>query len=390
MKRGHSLGSIANALAACGSLGLPAGAGQWYVLFDGRQRPLLVPVGDYRMQKQWLPVLVGSRLRALYAQALLWIHSLVPRVNLLPVLQLPQGPAPNVPGGVPLASRAAIQIGTTGPYQKASALLISDSGRSLALAKIALASSADPQVRAEAGWLRTLERCPDLAGQVPRLLAEGDTADGRRYLVTNLAPGTGTSTAFTAAHEKFLGLLARVGTETLEFGASPCCQFLDRMHGELAGSMTRGEAEQLRQATAECRHALSGYAGPFVLSQGDFAPWNIRLHPHGIFVFDWEYARFGANPLTDILHYHLIQRAAAGRSIGRSFLASVLLRAWKFAQEVHSGRNWREREISALALVYLLDVLLRYCRASGGIDRADDVMKAYWSLLKRRSTWMAA
>jgi hypothetical protein len=388
MKRAESLASIANALAACGRLGLPFAGGPWYVLFGGRQRPLLMPIGEYRMQKQWLPVFVGGRLRALYARALLWIHSLVPRINLLPVLQLPDEPGRGAPGRVPPAPRAAIQIGTTGPYQKASALLIAECGRSLGLAKIALAPSADRQVRAEAGWLRMLERCPELVGQVPRLLAEGDTTDGRRYLVTSLAPGLGASTAFTAAHEKFLARLACAHAETLDFDASPCCQFLDDTRDEIDWWLTRDQSAQLQQASAECQRALSGFAGPFVLSQGDFAPWNIRMHQDGIFVFDWECARLGANPLADVLHFHLIQRAAAGRSIGRWFLASVLSRAWKFAQQIHGGRKWREREISALTLAYLLDVLLRYCQSRGGILLADRVMASYWSLLERRSTWM--
>ena len=390
MRRGEPLGDIASALAGCGDLSLPAGAARWHVLFAGRQRPLLVPVSDYRMQKQWLPFFVRGRVRTVYARAVLKFHALMPCVNLVPELQLPDGRGADLQKHVPLASRAAIQIGTTGPYQKASILLISERGSSLALAKIALAPSADEQVRAEAGWLRALEGRPELTGQVPRLLAEGDTTDGRRYLVTSLAPGTGACTAFTAAHRNFLELLARARTETLKFCASPCFEFLDQARAEVASSLTRGEAVELDSALADCRRALSGYAGPFVLSQGDFAPWNIRLHAQGIFVFDWEYARFGANPLADVLHYHLIQRAAAGRSMGRWFLASVLSRAREFALQVHGGRNWREHEISALALAHLLDVLLRYCQASGSVDFSDQVMAGYWSLMVRRSTWMAA
>jgi hypothetical protein len=245
-------------------------------------------------------------------------------------------------------------------------------------------------VRAEAGWLRTLECCPELTGQVPRLLAEGDTTDGRRYLVTNLAPGSDASTAFTAAHLKFLGLLARARAESLRFGASACCEFLDQACREIVCTLARDPAAELQRAVAECRRALSDYAGPFVLSQGDFAPWNIRLQPDGIFVFDWECARFGANPLADVLHYHLIQRAASGRSIGRWHLASVQSRAGAFARQVHGRRKWRDREISALVLAYLLEVLMWYCQASGGLDLGDRVMAAYWSLMERRSTWMAA
>lgn len=390
MNLGESLRTISSALAEPDSVGGSAEMRRWNVLFGGRQRPLLVPIDDYRMQQQWLPVFVGNRLRALYARALLKLHSLAPRVNLLPEFRMPDVLESELLYRFPAASRAAIQIGTTGPYQKASVLLLSASGENLALAKFALAPGADPQVTAEAGWLRALEGIDDLAGQVPRLLAEGETVDGRRYLVTSLAPGVGVTTAFSRAHERFLGQLGRARMQIMNFNASPCCESLERSLAEMSRHLPREEAAQLGSALADCRRALTAYHGPFVLSQGDFAWWNIRTHPQGIFVFDWEYAATGANPLADVLHYHLIQRAASGRAIGRWYFASVLSRAWEFAQRTHGERKWPQREVSALALAYLLEVLLQYCRSRGGFDRTERVTKGYWSLMERRSTWMTA
>lgn len=390
MNLGESLRAISGPLAESDRVGGPAQMRRWSVLFGGKQRPLLVPICDYRMQRQWLPVFVGNRLRALYARALLKLHSLVPRVSLLPEFRMPDVLESELLYRFPTAARAAIQIGTTGPYQKASVLLLAESGENLALAKFALAPGADAQVTAEAGWLRALEAIDELAGQVPRLLAEGETVDGRRYIVTSLAPGVGVTTAFLQAHERFLGQLGRARMQVMNFGASPCCESLERSYAEMSRHLPCDEAEQLGGALADCRRALAAYRGPFVLSQGDFAWWNIRTHPHGIFVFDWESAGLGANPLADVLHYHLIQRAASGRAIGRWYLASVQSRAWEFAQRTHGERKWPEREVSALALAYLLEVLLQYCRSRGGFDRAERVTKTYWSLMERRSTWMAA
>ena len=74
------------------------------------------------------------------------------------------------PADAPYGALAAIQIGTPGPYQKASALLITDKGEGLALAKIALVPGADAMVVSEAGWLRLLETEKRLAGEVPQLL----------------------------------------------------------------------------------------------------------------------------------------------------------------------------------------------------------------------------
>jgi len=64
--------------------GLPAGEGRWHILFGGRQRPLLMPVGKYELQKRGLPYFIGGRLRTLYAMGLLKLNALVPAFGLLP------------------------------------------------------------------------------------------------------------------------------------------------------------------------------------------------------------------------------------------------------------------------------------------------------------------
>jgi hypothetical protein len=154
--------------------------------------------------------------------------------------------------------------------------------------------------------------------------------------------------------------------------------------------VARDDAARLREALLHCRRELSDFACPFVFSQGDFAWWNIRLHPNGIFVFDWEYARLGANPLADLFHFHMMQRAAAGRTIGMAFLAKLMRRAQEFARELYPETKWRAGKVSALALTYVLEVLLQYCRAGKGLDRTAQVIQKYWQLMERRSLWMAA
>jgi hypothetical protein len=68
----------------------------------------------------------------------------------------------------------------------------------------------------------------------------------------------------------------------------------------------------------------------------------------------------------------------------------VLRRAQAFGRLHYPETRWRSSKVSALALAYLLDVILEYCRANGGMDHADDVVRGYWPLLERRATWMAA
>ena len=140
----------------------------------------------------------------------------------------------------------------------------------------------------------------------------------------------------------------------------------------------------------DCRLSLAHWVGPFVVSQGDFARWNVRKQRESLFVFDWEYARAGANPLSDVFHYHLVERAASGRHVGARLMREVMRRARDIVRELYPEWSWRDCEISALALAYLLEVLLLYCRASGGLDRSDDVLRSYWLLLERRAAWLAA
>ena len=396
---------ISSVLSEPGKPGLPVGSGgRWHILFGGRQRPLLMPAGEYRLQKQWLLYFLVGRLRTWYAIALLKLHALVPAIGLLPEFKVrrlagaTREQTPPQPDGMSPGAQAAIQIGTQGPYQKASALLISEHGEGMALAKIALAPSADVMVTAEAGWLRELAGIPGLDGDVPLLLAQGRTGSGRAYLVMSLAPGTRVTGDFTRAHARFLKELARARLESMRFKASPCCAYLESTLAEIEPKVTHGESALLENVLLDCRRRLADYYGPFVLSQGDFAWWNIRMHePRDVrwrqwrtFVFDWEYARAGANPLADLFHYHLIQPAAAGRRVGGSFLASVLRKAQEFACEIYPEWKWRASEISALALAYLLEVLLQYCRSCGKIDHGERVTRSYWSLIERRSSWMVA
>lgn len=386
------LRTISSALVEPDGRELSIGSDRWHVLFGDRQRPLLMPAGSYHFQKRCLPYFIGNRLKVLYAQALLKANSLLPGAGLLPEFRLPRARRGLMNCRFPSCkpSHAAIQIGTSGPYQKASVLLMSERGDGLALAKVAMLPSADQMVTTEAGWLRQIKEVRKLAGYVPQLLGEGKALNGRRYLVTTLAPGTRTTKAFTSAHTRFLGILGRSRMDMMRFNVSPCCEYLERTLDEIAPHVTRHDLQTLKAALRDCQSALSGWSGPFVVAQGDFAPWNIRVHRQRIFVFDWEYAKAGANPLSDVFNYLMIQQAVSDSSIGTRTLATAMRLAQEIAPQLHAGMKWGSREISALALAYLLEVLLCYSRSKGRIDRAHPVIESYWRLMERRGEWLAA
>ena len=388
-----ALQTVAGALAPSRSRHrVSAKAGRWIVLFGRRQRPLLMPAGEYQLQKYCVPYFVGNRLKASYALLLLKLNACIPTAGLLNEIR----PAPGLRGATAWGflgtqpSCAAVQVGTSGPYQKASALFITERGEGLALAKIALVSSADRMVIKEARWLKELEVMGVVAREVPRLLAEGETDSGRRFLVTDVAPSTRTTRVFTSAHLHFLRRLARSRMESMNFAASPCCEYLERALAELNPHLERKDMAQLEDAVRDCRMRLSACVCPFVFAQGDFSCWNIRLNQQRLFVFDWEYAHLGANPLGDVIHYHLIEHAASGRTIDLRVIAGVNRVAQRLAQQLYPEWQWRAPEVSALALAYILQVLLYYCQANGGRDQTDGVTRSYWLLMQRRAVWLTA
>src|SRR5687768_1490839 len=248
---------------------LPLGPGRWHVLFADKTRPLLVPAGTQGIQHRFLPYFAGGT-KGIYAQAMLRMNAAFPRAGLLPEFR-------SVEGGHGFfldrrdygrAAHEVIQIGTAGSSQTASVLLVSEHGESVALARVAMTSGADNQLVVEANWLRELEAAPELENQIPRLLAEGNAPNGRRYLVTNPAPANGGTTAFTPAHAAFLGALGRVGWDVTNFDASPCFKYLESTLGTLQPYLAAPVRATLQAGLRHCRAHLEDWSGPFVVAHG--------------------------------------------------------------------------------------------------------------------------
>jgi hypothetical protein len=244
----------------------------------------------------------------------------------------------------------------------------------LRLVKTAKDASAARRLAREALWLRELGEVTSLEGQLPELLEEGVDAQGRPYLTVAIPQGTHEIRAFTGEHARFLASLGKARFRAAEFEVSGKCQWLQRALQELPQ-----RSALLEEAYYDCETALLYWTGPYVLSQGDFAPWNIRRLGSQLFVFDWGDTHAEASPLDDVLHYLMIQRRLKTVPLLRRAMAS----AQEFALAAYPEWSWRPRVIGALTLVYLLGVILH--RAA---DRADPVVGAYWKLLEKRSAWM--
>lgn len=256
------------------------------------------------------------------------------------------------------------------------------------LVKTAADAVGDRQLEREAQWLRELAQVHELDGQVPELLDEGTNAQGRRYLVVSIAQGTGETRAFTPGHERFLASLGKARFRSTDFEVSGCGEQLYRSLGALGDCVSAPVLETLRGAYRDCETALLYWTGPYVLSQGDFAPWNIRTLGSQLFVCDWGRASTEASPLDDVLHYLVVQRALYGRTVNARFLQSAMKRAHAFAVAAYPEWTWRARIIGALTLVYLLGTLLHHAVPARRLDRGHPLVRPYWKLIQQRSAWM--
>ena len=241
----------------------------------------------------------------------------------------------------------------------------------LRLVKTARDAGAARRLAREALWLRELGAVRSLEGQLPRLIESGTDSAGWPYLVLSIAPGAAETRAFTSEHARFLAVLGKARFRAAEFEQAGKCQWIQR-------SLPADEPF-LHEAYEDCEKALLYWTGPYVLSQGDFAPWNIRRLGSQLFVTDWGNARADASPLDDVLHYLMIQR----RLKTVRLLRRAMSRAHEFALAAYPEWSWRPQVIGALTLVYLLGVILHR-----EANRADSVVNAYWKLLEKRSIWM--
>jgi hypothetical protein len=255
--------------------------------------------------------------------------------------------------------------------------------------KTSVDEQGDRRLAREARWLRELEAVAELDGQVPRLLEEGTSREGWRYLVMSISPRTGGETrAFTRDHARFLATLGKARFRATDFELSGCGEWLQRSLTGIETFVPREDFATLQEAYHDCETALLYWTGPYVVAQGDFAPWNIRTLGSQLFVSDWGHARTDASPLDDVLHYLMIQRALRSRPVTARFLQDAMKRAHEFALQAYPDWSWRPQVIGALTLVYLLGATLQHALERGRLEPADAVVGAYWRLLGRRSAWM--
>jgi Phosphotransferase enzyme family len=250
--------------------------------------------------------------------------------------------------------RLAFYVGVPSPQQKVTAQVLSPAGKTLAYAKIATSSLARAAIEAE--WRTLVRLSGSLRGRVPEVLDWFSWQDSR-VLLTTSGPERAGPRRLSGAHSSFCEGLFLSSAEELVFGGSPMwtrmVETLPRLNAEdLPGTLAALYEGALRRLGEE----LGPVSLPLSLAHRDFAPWNTRLGPEGLFVFDWERARQGVTPLYDMFHFRAIQAALFQRRKYRPDLRSLeplLRRLWP------GGHG----HLPSLYLAYLVDMSLVYSEA---------------------------
>lgn len=250
--------------------------------------------------------------------------------------------------------RLAFCIGTSGACRKLTVQVMIDGEQVPAYAKIAADPLAQASLEREHQNLLRLSTIDGLRDRVPRVLGWFSWQDAQVLVVTAGAGRVGPS-RLTETHGEFLRRLHEAFAGEQPFEASAMWARLVATVRQLAPRMPREWAPRCQKALRQLEAGLGPVVLPLSIAHRDFAPWNTRVGPSGLFVFDWEAAADGMTPLYDVFHFQAIQAAQAGRPFhpshhGHHELAAAFWPQWN-------------GHLGLLYLAYLLDMGLFYTEA---------------------------
>jgi hypothetical protein len=251
--------------------------------------------------------------------------------------------------------RLAFYVGVPAPHQKVTAQVLTPAGKTLAYAKIATSPLAQAAVEVERRTLLRLSESESLRGKVPEVLSWFPWQEGKVLLITS-GPAHAGPKKLSSVHSNFCESIFLSFAEESVFGESLMWTRMTETLLHLDTDLPDPLPAYYSRAFQRLSEELGSVLLPLSLAHRDFAPWNTRLGPEGLFVVDWERAEERVIPLYDIFHFRAIQAALfeRGRHLpDRRFLNHLLQRLWP---EGH-------RYLPCLYLAYLVDMSLVYSEA---------------------------
>ena len=251
--------------------------------------------------------------------------------------------------------RVAFYLGVPGAYRKVTAQVMTPDGVTLAFAKISTSPATRDLIERERRILLRLSESEGLRGRKPEVLHAFDWEGSRVLLMTGgpnrPGPGRLSDAHLALCRDVFLPF-AQWGT----FGEGAMMARMSETLLRVGPHLPTLLSARLEQALGRLREELGPVRLPLSLCHRDFAPWNTRCGPRGLFVFDWDGAQEGTTPLYDLFHFQAIQAALFDKRDplpDRSLLPRSLDELWP------EGHGY----LPQLYLAYLLDMSLFYGEA---------------------------
>lgn len=208
--------------------------------------------------------------------------------------------------------------------------------------KIPLTDLSVSRVRHEAATLERLWNFSALKKHIPRVLYAGNWNETfvlfQSPLDGNLGP-----TRLNGIHTEFLGTLGSV--HRVE---RPGQALIDKVgaNWEKVAPMLGAPWQELGcEVLARATRAIGDKMLPFVVTHGDFAPWNTRVGPtKELLLFDWESADWEAPTTWDAAHFEVLTASSSLRktreyqvadvpSGGATFMLYLLNSVYQYVQE---------------------------------------------------------
>jgi hypothetical protein len=351
----------------------PAGAAATslkFRLMRKRGEPLLLIPADARLADASLSLYPAQTWRGRLARLLvaLSIHTRLPVLTepmlLAPDLQSPFLKFVATPAPTAALPRFAMLFGNPNATGRRFIMLVFDrSGRPEKVIKVGQGADAGELIRREAGFMKTISG--KLSG-IPKLLGDFESTGVRAVALEYIAGRTANAGDLSSVAEVLAPWLDR--EHTVEITELPAWQRL---------RLAAGADELFRRA----EKSLSGMRVHPAILHGDFAPWNIRVHPatQKWVVLDWERGELAGPPAWDWFHF-VIQPALLVAKLSAAGLADKVERFVNSPEfSGYAACAGIKTQIRPLLLAYLL-----YCREVLKPSEGKPATTALLELLRQR------
>src|SRR5271170_962997 len=221
----------------------------------------------------------------------------------------------------------AFYFRSPGRFTKTIILILDQSGRAIAYAKLGATEESKTALAQEGDTLDRLEHIPGLAGQIPRVIARTAWRDFPA-LILSAAPSRQAPKQFGSAHRAFLKHVHTATAWTGPLCESAMWKAMTERFSAIEPNLEPGWRDRYRWALLETERRAGVCAIAFGLAHRDFVPWNIYgAADSSLFVFDWELAQSQCTPGWDFFHFHLAGHAMRSNRLTCGALADLLAKA---------------------------------------------------------------